>query len=52
MRKATLIGVILLASACENQSLGIGATFDSHGARVRPSVSGTVGDVGIAVAPR
>jgi len=49
MRILAITSVILLAG-CENPQLGIGATISSGGnVNVSPSVSGRIGDVGVAV---
>ncbi|MEM9970939.1 MAG: hypothetical protein AAF762_07545 [Pseudomonadota bacterium] len=45
------IGVVafLTLCACENPTLGIGATFGPGGASVSPTVSGNVGDATVTV---
>ena len=49
MRGLAIIAVMLFAG-CENPQLGIGATISSGGnVSVSPTVSGRVGDVGVAV---
>lgn len=50
MRVAAILSVLFLTSACENPTLGIGATISPGGnVSVSPTVSGRVGDVGVAV---
>lgn len=41
----------LVLPACENPSLNVGASISSGGISVKPSVSGRVGGVGVAVSP-
>ena len=49
MRALIAVSVLLLAG-CENPQLGIGATISPGGnVSVSPTVSGQVGDVGVAV---
>ncbi|NNE87392.1 MAG: hypothetical protein HKN27_04890 [Silicimonas sp.] len=49
MKLMAIVAVIFLAS-CENPMFNIGASVSSDGnVRVSPSVSGRVGDVGVAV---
>jgi hypothetical protein len=44
------IAAIMTLAACENPMLNVGASVSSDGnVRVSPSVSGRVGDVGVAV---
>ena len=42
---------LLLLPACEDPSLNVGASISGDGVSVYPSVSGRVGDVGVAVSP-
>ena len=51
MKGLGLIAALLLLSACENPTLGIGTTISSGGVSVSPVFSGRVGGVGVAVAP-
>ena len=48
MKKLALIAFVALA-ACENPSLGIGATISGSGVSVSPSVSGNVGGATVTV---
>jgi len=41
--------MLLALPACENPALGIGARIDGGGVTVNPTVSGNIGDVGVAV---
>ncbi|MEO1536929.1 MAG: hypothetical protein AAFR73_04290 [Pseudomonadota bacterium] len=50
MKKLSVLAFVLLP-ACENPSLGIGATISGNGVSVSPVVSGNVGGVGVAVSP-
>lgn len=50
MKKLAVILMILLPS-CQDPSLNIGASIGANGVSVSPSVSGRVGDVGVAVSP-
>ena len=50
MRPLALITLLALP-ACENPSLNVGATISNGGVSVSPSVSGRVGNVGVAVSP-
>ncbi len=47
--KRLLVLALLALPGCEETRLGVGATFDSGGVSVSPTVSGRVGDVGVAV---
>jgi len=49
--KRLMVLALLLLPACEDPTLGIGATISSGGVSVSPTVSGRVGDVGVAVSP-
>ena len=49
--KRLMAVALLLTAACENPSLGIGATINSGGVSLSPTVSGRVGGVGVAVTP-
>ncbi len=50
MRILMTVSALLLLAGCENPQLGIGATISPGGnASVSPTVSGRVGDVGVAV---
>ena len=51
MRGIGLITALLLLTACENPTLGIGTTISSGGISVSPVLSGRVGGVGVAVSP-
>ena len=48
MKKLALIALVALA-ACENPSLGIGATISGSGVSVSPTVSGNVGGATVTV---
>ncbi len=48
MRLVALVAIIGLA-ACENPSLGIGATINSNGISVSPKASGDVGGARVTV---
>ncbi len=51
MKRMALIAVMTMAG-CEDPSLNIGASINSRGnVSVSPSVSGTVGGLGVAVTP-
>lgn len=50
MRKLAL-ALLLLLPACEDPRLNAGISIGSGGVSVTPSVSGRVGDVGVAVSP-
>ena len=50
MKRLALLFLLLLP-ACENPSLNVGASISNGGVNVYPSVSGRVGDVGVAVSP-
>lgn len=49
--KRLLFLSLLLLPACEDPTLGIGASISTGGVSVSPVVSGRVGDVGVAVSP-
>ena len=49
--KKLAIALLVVLPACQDPSLNIGATFDTGGVSVTPSVSGRVGGVGVAVSP-
>ena len=49
MTKRLLFLALLALPACEDPALGIGATISSGGVSVSPTVSGRMGDVGVAV---
>ena len=49
--KRIALTALLFLPACEDPSLNIGASISSGGVSVSPSVSGRVGDVGVAVSP-
>jgi len=48
MRLLAVIAFVALA-ACENPSLGIGATINSNGVSVSPTASGNVGAARVTV---
>lgn len=48
MRKFVLLALLALP-ACTDLSLGIGATISGDGVSASPTVSGRMGDVGVAV---
>lgn len=48
MRKLVLFSVFALA-ACENPTLGVGATISGSGVSVSPTVSGNVGGAHVTV---
>ncbi len=50
MKRLVLLALLALP-ACENPSLNLGASISGGGVDVYPSVSGRVGDVGVAVSP-
>ena len=50
MKKLTLM-VLLALPACEDPSLYLGASIGPNGVNASPTVSGRVGDVGVAVSP-
>ena len=50
MRKLAL-ALLLLLPACEDPTLNAGISIGTGGVSVTPSVSGRVGDVGVAVSP-
>ena len=50
MKKLAILAVLALP-ACENPQLNVGASIGSGGVSVTPSVSGRVGNVGVAVSP-
>ena len=50
MRKLAL-ALVLLLPACEDPTLNAGISIGTGGVSVTPSVSGRVGDVGVAVSP-
>lgn len=49
--KRLLVLSLLLLPACEDPTLGVGATISGSGVSVSPTVSGRVGDVGVAISP-
>ncbi|MEM6384837.1 MAG: hypothetical protein AAF718_01245 [Pseudomonadota bacterium] len=49
--KKLMVCAVLLLPACENPTLGVGATVSSGGVSVSPVLSGRVGGVGVAVRP-
>ena len=48
MRLVAVLALVALA-ACENPSLGIGATINSSGVSVSPTASGSVGNARVTV---
>ena len=50
MKRIAILALLALP-ACEDPTLGIGASISSGGVSVSPVVSGRVGDVGVAVSP-
>ena len=50
MKWMTLAALLTLA-ACTDPSLNIGASINSGGVSLTPSLSGRVGDVGVAISP-
>ena len=50
MKKLAFV-ILLLLPACEDPSLYLGASVGAGGVNVSPTVSGRVGDVGVAVSP-
>ncbi len=47
--KRLLVLALLALPACEDPTLGVGATISGGGVSVSPTVSGRIGDVGVAV---
>lgn len=50
MKKLGILALLALP-ACENPRLNLGASIGAGGVSVTPSVSGRVGNVGVAVSP-
>ena len=50
MKKLAILFLLALP-ACEDPSLYLGASVSADGVNVSPTVSGRVGDVGVAVSP-
>ncbi len=48
MKRLAILALLVLPG-CEDPTLGIGATINGGGVSVSPTVSGRVGDVGLAV---
>ena len=50
MKKFAVLALLALPG-CENPQLNVGASVGTGGVSVYPSVSGRVGNVGVAVSP-
>lgn len=48
MKRFAVLALLILA-ACENPSLGVGATVSGSGVNVSPTLSGQLGGVNVAV---
>lgn len=49
--KRLMVLVLLALPACENPTLGVGASISGSGVSVSPVASGRVGGVGVAISP-
>ena len=47
--KRLMVLALFALPGCEDPTLGIGATISGNGVSVSPTVSGRIGDVGVAV---
>jgi hypothetical protein len=47
--KLSAVLALLALTACQDLSLGVGATVSEGNTSVSPTVSGRIGDVGVAV---